>query len=193
MTLRIAVACCCLLAALCGQMLHAQEESPELKLAREAYEREIDFATRPIRDRYLLRLETLKRSLGARGDARGALSIQEEIDRVKNSSGSGPGEGVGRFAGVWRITYADGSRQIFTIRADGSATFGPDVPNSTPQHSGKVTLAGSEYLLEFDDHASTVKLNPLGERMAVEVFMPKTAYPGGIPVRGTGVRLEHKP
>ena len=69
------------LASACG-VSRGQDDPPDLAQARALYQKDVEFATRPIRDRYLSRLDSLKRSLGSRGDARGAVAGQEEIDRV---------------------------------------------------------------------------------------------------------------
>ena len=60
------------LAVLCHRTA-AEDENAELAQARTLFEKEVEFSTRPIRDRYLSRLESLKRSLGSRGDARGKI------------------------------------------------------------------------------------------------------------------------
>lgn len=52
----------------------------ELRNARAAYQQQIKALTDPVRLRYAQTLETLKRSLGARGDVQGALAIQREIE-----------------------------------------------------------------------------------------------------------------
>jgi len=183
---------CCLLLLVGAPLVPAEEESPELKAVRESYEREIDFATRPIRDRYLSRLETLKRSLGARGDARGALAIQEEIDRVKTAvPGSG---GVARFAGLWRVTYSNNTHTIFAINPDGSASQCSDQPKFPVTQNGKVTVVGKDVLLDFDDHYSMHRLNLSGDQLVIDLFTPRGAYPAGTPERITGVRIgERKP
>jgi hypothetical protein len=136
-------------------------------------------------------LETLKRSLGARGDARGALAIQEEIDRVRESGANS--EGVARFAGVWRIISPDHGPQIYTIKADGAMTWTEDPPVSAQKHPGKITIVGKDYLLEFDDHLSITRLSLAGDKLMLEVWVPKTTYPAAAPGRASGVRVERRP
>ena len=45
----------------------AQEDPADLIQARALYQRDVEFVSRPIRDRYVTKLETLKRTLGSRG------------------------------------------------------------------------------------------------------------------------------
>src|SRR5687768_17097425 len=83
-------------------LIGAEEEPNELAQARSLFQKEMEFITRPVRDRYLSKLETLKRTLGSRGDARGAVAVQDEIDRTRLAQGD---ISTVRFAGRWLITY----------------------------------------------------------------------------------------
>ena len=63
----------------------AAAESPdpqELAAARIRYQQEVAQAVTPIKQKYALTLEGLKKALGAKGDAAGALAVQQEIDRL---------------------------------------------------------------------------------------------------------------
>ena len=168
-------------------LLAADDDVPELKQAREIYEKEIDFTTRPIRSRYISKLETLKRSPGSRGDARAAIAVQEELDRVKGGSGDAPGPA--RFAGVWKADYENGVTRRYTIKADGTVHW-EDAPGLPAGMNGKITMKGSDAVLELDN---LERLTIQGDTLMIEYFNPKSSYPSGQPVmRGKGTRIPAK-
>lgn len=169
--------------------LAADEDVPELKQARELYEKEIDFTTRPIRNRYISKLETLKRSLGSRGDARGAIAVQEEIDRVK----SGDTAGLARFAGTWKVEYDNGATRRYTIKADGSVHW-EEEPNLPGGMNGKIAIKGSDFVLEMDKADRQLeRLSFHGDTLIIEHFDPKTSYPAGAPLtRAKATRMSGK-
>lgn len=167
-----------------------QEENPDLAQAQAQYRRDMEFATKPIRDRYLSRLDALKRQLGARGDARGAVAIQEEVDRIMSSI---PDESLAnaaaKLAGTWKITYSNGDQRTYAISSDGSASFlhfdPPGRLSGTTKK--KIFLKGGDVLVEFQEGAIE-RLKVSGGKLLVEHFNPKTLYPKGQPVaKGTGV------
>ncbi len=57
-------------------------EPAELTSARANYQKQIKTLTDPVNARYVSYLETLKKSLGAKGDLDGALAVQKEIDAL---------------------------------------------------------------------------------------------------------------
>lgn len=66
-------------------LFHAAGETPdpqELAAARVRYQQEVTQALTPIKQKYALTLEGLKKALGAKGDVAGALAVQQEIDRL---------------------------------------------------------------------------------------------------------------
>ena len=93
------------------------EEPEELTTIRASYQEKIARATKPIHSSYLKALESLKRKLGAKGDAEGALAIQKEIDRMSVRLIRG-GELVGRW--LWQggkgfsVTFTPDHRAITT-------------------------------------------------------------------------------
>lgn len=167
-----------------------QEENPELAQAQAQYRRDMEFATKPTRDRYLSRLDSLKRQLGSRGDARGAVAIQEEVDRIMASI---PDESLvtaaAKLAGTWKITYSTGELRTYAVSSDGSVSFLHFDP--TGRLSGttkkKLLLKGGDVLVEFQEGAIE-RLKVSGGKLLVEHFNPKTLYPKGQPAaKGTGV------
>jgi hypothetical protein len=164
------------------------DDPQELVQARSNYLKEIEFATRPIRDRYGSRLDVLKRTLGARGDARGAAAVQDEIDALK-SSGT-VGIEAPKLAGAWFVNYGtSGSRRI-TLKADGSALL-QEINGSpvVPARPGKLVVKGPDLLLEFDGDPVIERITASGGKLSVENFNPKASYPVGPPAaRGIAVK-----
>lgn len=62
--------------------LTVRAEPPELVSVRASYQKQIQAATAPIHAKYLEYLESLKKQLGGKGDAQGALAVQKEIDAI---------------------------------------------------------------------------------------------------------------
>ena len=175
-----------------SRTVFAQEETPELAQAEAQYRKDIEFATKPIRDRYLSRLDALKRQLGARGDARAAVAIQEEIDRVLASI---PDENIAaaaaKLAGTWKITYTNGDIRTYAFSADGTASFLSINPAGQVYGTFKKRLMfkNGEVLLEFQEGAIE-RLKLSGGRLQVEHFNPKTLYSKGTPsAKGIGSRV----
>lgn len=161
-----------------------QDEPAELSQTRALYQKDVEFATRPIRDRYLTRLESLKRSLGSRGDARAALVVQEEIDRVK-----GIGAGLERFAGLWRIKYSNGSTLTYSISPDGEMTLTEDNGKKVAPRTGKITVKGSDCVVE-NFEGTLERLSIAGDKLSIDYFSPKSTYPTGAPsTRATGFKV----
>jgi hypothetical protein len=171
-----------------GYSLPAEDGIEELAKTREAFEKEIAFATRPIRDRYLSRLESMKRSLGSRGDARAAAAVQDEIDRV-NAMNPEPA-GVVRFVGVWKIDYGKGNVRRYQISADGSVTWDENMGMPVkPPARAKLVLKGGDFLVEWGD-GILERLKISSKNLVVDHFNPKTLYPAGQPsARGVGVNV----
>jgi hypothetical protein len=57
-------------------------EPAELTSARANYQKQIKSLTEPVNTRYAVYLESLKKSLGAKGDLDGAIAVQKEIDSL---------------------------------------------------------------------------------------------------------------
>ncbi|WP_395751731.1 hypothetical protein [Prosthecobacter sp.] len=57
-------------------------EPAELTSARANYQKQIKSLTEPVSTRYAVYLESLKKSLGAKGDLDGAIAVQKEIDSL---------------------------------------------------------------------------------------------------------------
>lgn len=171
----------------------ADEEPPDLASARTTFEKDLDFATRPLRDRYLSKLDMLKRSLGSRGDARGAVAVQEEIERVRATILT-PRD-LAKFAGTWKITYANNATNIFVIRPNGSVRT--EDPGAAVQLDGRVQWKDSAFILEFDENKNRDAgkdrlwtLSLTGNTLDVAYFEPRTNFPRGpVTLRGKGVKL----
>ena len=165
-------------------ILSAQEEPADLTQARTIYQREVELATRPIRDRYLLKLESLKKMLGSRGDIRAALAVQEEFEKFANI-----GMTFERFAGVWKVAYNGGTLRTYSIAADGTFTFVEENGKRlTPPLVGKLRVRGADVTIEHEVD-SLERLSISGGKLTLEHFRPKATYPAGPPAnRGTGTK-----
>jgi hypothetical protein len=155
--------------------LLADEEPGELVQARAGYQRDVEFATRPIRDRYLGRLESLKRSLGSRGDAKGAIAVQAEIDRMKTAASDA--SGIAKFAGTWQVVYDNAGTRRYAITAEGAVTWSEDNGKPIAPKKAKITAKGTEFLLEFRDEPALERLSIANGNLIVEHFNPKASYP----------------
>lgn len=156
----------------------ADEVPDDLVKLRAAFDKDVDFATRPIRDRYVSRLEALKRSLGSRGDARGAAAVQDELDRIRVTSG-GP-TAFAKFAGTWKLSYSNGQTRRYTITSEGivkSVEF--DEKTSLPVGAvsvGKLVAKGNDVLADFNGSAIE-RLKLVEKNLSIEHFSPRTLYP----------------
>ena len=178
-----------LVLSMATRALRAEDEPPELAQARAMYQKDVEFATRPIRDRYLSKLDVLKRSLGARGDARGAAAVQDEIDRLKATiTGIAA---IARFVGFWALDYGSGSTRKYTIRSDGTLIMSEINGGSiVPPRTARITLRGSDLVIEFENDPSLERLSISGNKLIVEQFNPKTLYPKNPPnYRATGTKV----
>ena len=152
----------------------ADEVPDDLVKMRAAYDKDADFALRPIRDRYISRLEALKRSLGSRGDARGAAAVQDEIDRIRGASG-GAGS-FARFAGTWKIVYNHGATRNYVIGADGMLT-GTEADGKTPVASVKLLVKGEDVIMNGSG-GFVERFKMSDKTLVIEHWSSKALYPG---------------
>ena len=164
-----------------GETSRAQDDPAELGQARGVFQKEMEFATRPIRERYLSRLETLKRSLGGRGDARGAAAVQDEIDRLKASQATAQ-EALARLAGIWQVEYKLGSgyTRRYLIKPDGGMLWDEELGKPFGPRKGKVTVKGAEYRFEIDGGA-VERVWFSGGTLMLECFNTKASFEAGTP------------
>jgi len=152
----------------------ADEVPDELVKLRMTFDKDIDFATRPIRDRYVSRLEILKRSLGSRGDARGAAAVQDELDRIRITSG-GP-SAFAKFAGTWKLAYSDGQTRRYMITPDGVVT-GTNFDGKSPIPVNRLVVKGNDVLLDYTSGGVMERLKIADKNLLIEHFSPRTLYP----------------
>lgn len=157
----------------CHSVLAADEVPDELVKLCATFDKDIDFATCPIRDRYVSRLETLKRSLGSRGDARGAATVQDEVDRMRGMSG-GPGA-FNKFAGTWKLAYSNGQTRRYAITPDGAVT-GTNFDGKSSLPVGKLVVKGNDVLLDFSGGVME-RLKIADKNLMIEHFSPRSLYP----------------
>jgi hypothetical protein len=163
----------------------AEPEPEELVQMRLVYLKEIESVVRPIRERYLSRLDVLKRSLGSSGDARGAAAVQDEIDLV-TAGALDPAE-IAKFAGTWFLNYQPSGTRRYSIRSDG--TVREEEHNGTamnPPRQTRIFMKDGDFLIDFGDGAIE-RLSIKGSKLLSELFVPKDLYPKGtVHVRGIG-------
>jgi hypothetical protein len=168
--------------------LLADEEPGELVQARAGYQRDVEFATRPIRDRYLGRLESLKRSLGSRGEVKAALAVQLEIDRLKAAVSDAAG--VAKFAGVWQIIYDNAVVRRYVITGDGAVTWSEENGKPVGAKKARILAKGADFVLDFKDDLALERLSISGTNLVTEYFGPKASYPAMAPkFKGLGTLL----
>lgn len=161
----------------------AADEPAELSEARARYEKDVETATRPLRDRYVQALERIMKSLTLRGDLAGALMVQKEMEPFAL------GVGVARFAGDWVCTYSAGTVHHYRIEADGTFYW----TDRTPKKKLQATMRGNDYIVDFGEDNVIQRFTLAGSELKVEHFNPKTSFPKGPPaLRGVGKRAEHK-
>jgi hypothetical protein len=159
--------------------VRSADEPAELLAARARYERDVEQAMRPHKDRYLQALEQIKRSLTFKGDLTGALAVQQEIESVSG------GAGISKLAGEWVCRFANGAIHHYTIEADGTMYWTDPVPKKKL----KTTSKGRDLIVEFPDDNITERMTPNGNDLQVDHFSPKSSFPQGPPAtRGTAKR-----
>ena len=161
----------------------ADEVPDDLVKMLAAFDKDVDFATRPICERYVSRLEALKRPLGSRGDARGAAAVQDELDRTRGTSG-GAGA-LAKFVGTWKVVYNHGVTRNYVINGEGILS-GTEADGKTPVGTVKLMMKGDEVLMNgIGGFIERFKMS--GKTMMIEHWSSKTLYPG-IPPNFSGNR-----
>ena len=153
------------------------QEPAELLKARETYQRDVEFVTRPVSERYLRVLEQLKRSMGTRGDAHGMLAVQNEIDRID------PSAVIQRFAGKWNVVFSNGDKVTYTIDPAGNVTKSSADGTRVPAKKSRIIAKGPDFIVEWkaDERIERIKISPEG--LSIEHFNTAgpNGYPGGQP------------
>ena len=153
----------------------ADEVPDDLPTLDATFDRDIEFATRPIRDSYLSRLEALNRSIGSRGDVRAALAVQEEIDRVKELSAVT----MNGFSGRWTVRYDNNTVRKVTIDTNDVATMLEE--NDLPKNvKAKLAVKAGEGVIDWGD-GTVERLTLVSGKLMIDHFNPKTLYPNGPP------------
>jgi hypothetical protein len=154
----------------------SQDIPAELQQARAQHQKEVDFALRPMRERYINRLETLKRTLAGRGDRRSEVAVQDEIDlqsTIVNEAAI-----IAKHAGSW--TAPAGSNRRYAIKPDGTVQWIYD--NGTVYATGHMVRNGKEFAFVWDgntiDEMDRVTLTD--NSIVLEAFQPKANYPAGL-------------
>ena len=108
---------------------------PELNALKQRYQKDVESATKPIRERYLTDLKSLLRSTTQKGDFAGAIAVQNELSELSPKS-----EIARTLAGKWRFIWAGGTQDV-TFRENGTFTTSRDA-------RGKWVLQDDKLLLQ---------------------------------------------
>jgi len=153
------------------------QEPVELQQARQRFQTEVDFTLRPIRDRYVARLETLKRTLASKGDLRAAVEVQNEIDLVQAIANETAIRA--KLVGTWTGQFKDGVRR-FTFKADGTVEWG--YQGAANSANGRLLRDGKDFVINYEHHDETQRLSLADTGgMVMDIFTPRTTYPAGPP------------
>lgn len=112
----------------------------ELVQARTTYKNQIKASDEPITRKYLQQLDEMKKRLGGKGDAAGAMAVQKEIDSLKNDSKEDKTSEkklkISDFTGDYDVVASNGFRTVLTVNKDNTCT--------TPGTTGKTKIEGDE-------------------------------------------------
>ncbi|MDR3401316.1 MAG: hypothetical protein P4L99_02365 [Chthoniobacter sp.] len=86
--------------------------TPEMATLKKQYEKDLELATKPVRDRYISSLQALLRSATVRGDAANIVAIQAELATLTPAVSIGP-------VGFWYYANPSG-KGVRELRADGT-------------------------------------------------------------------------
>ena len=115
---------------------------PELLALKQRYEKDIEGATKTIRERYIADLQRILRSTTQKGDFGGAQAIQTELTGLSVTPA---------ISGKWRFTWAGGSSE-FGFKEDGTFTM-------KGGKTGKWSLETDKILVKYPDgHTDTLFL-----------------------------------
>lgn len=158
--------------------IFAQDAVPELQQAKAQFQKEVDFTLRPVRDRYLSRLQALKRTLATRGDVRAAVAVQDEIDLI--TAITNEAAIMAKFVGTW-VQQGGTEARRYTIRADGRVEWLTSETGAVFR-TGQLSRNGKDFLIIWEgfDHVDRITLVENGAFM--ESFAPKANYPNQAPL-----------
>ncbi len=151
----------------------AQEVPPELLQAKAQHQKEVEFALRPMRERYIARLETLKRTLTGRGDLRAAVAVQDEIDLLVATVNEAAI--MAKFVGTWVAPV--GANRRYTVKPDGTVQWMHDT--GAVSATGRLVRNGKDFTFVWDTVEEVDRVTLTESGMAMDCFQPKTAYPAG--------------
>jgi hypothetical protein len=165
------------LALMACSRAHSDEIPAELQQAKAQHQKEVDFALRPIRERYIARLETLKRTLAQKGDVRAAVAVQDEIDLL--SSQLNEPTIISKHAGTWVAPV--GQNRRYSIKPDGTVAWIFD--NAQVYAVGRLVRNGKDFTFVWDSVEEIDRVTLNDNSIVLESFQPKSNYPAG-PVLG---------
>lgn len=165
-------------------------DPPQLTSVRAAYRKQIESATAPITEKYVVYLEGLKKELGAKGDLEGALAVQRELDSIAGSSESVDAAEGGRIV-VWNQNNGGkgdrGTERInVTLLLDGREVWSKKSIKVEwdPVEQGKVEIPTPSVVADTLRVEVTRSVNDKGGLAEVEFFQSgrNVAQGGGVKV-----------
>ncbi len=156
----------------------ANEPPAELKQAQAQFQKEVDFALRPMRGRYVARLQTLKRTLISKGDLRGAVAVQDEIDLTVATANET--EIRAKLVGTWTGEFK-GERRSYVVKTDGTVDWLKH--DNGLLVTGQLQRRGKDFIFFWETIEEThrVSLTETGG-LEMDVFISKDAYANGSPI-----------
>lgn len=131
------------------------KEPIELMQARTAYQNQAKAVLDPIKQRYLVTLDTLKKQMGAKGDAEGAMAVQKEMETVKTTDNKAKKD---KFDIIGQWVYKDPawwSRQVVITKSGSKLVMTDDVHRTyeVKLSGNKIQIIGNgdNAALEYDD------------------------------------------
>jgi hypothetical protein len=152
---------------------HSEETPAELLQYKTQHQKEVDFALRPLRERYLSRLETLKRTFAQKGDVRAAVTVQDEIDL--QSAILNEAVIIAKHVGMWNGPA--GANRRYAIKADATVQWVYD--NGQVYTTGHMVRNGKDFTFVWDGADEICRLTFTDTGMILEAFAPKGSYPAG--------------
>lgn len=112
-------------------------DPPQLTSVRASYLKQIEAATTPITEKYVVYLENLKKELGAKGDLEGALAVQRELDSLAGLSNA--------------VNAAEGDRiVVWNQNNDGKGDRGTERINLSLLSDGREVWSKKAIKVEWD-------------------------------------------
>ncbi len=165
---QVMTAACIVAVAMTGG---AAGEDKELAALRTRYQAAVESATTPLRNKYLVELEEMKKRALERKDLDAAVKVDEEIKLIKPAPQPGQirsADDLSRYLAdstwSWGRSESDAVSRL-TFRRDGTCVINKDAPVSWSVVDEKTVKMGDSSMLKFNaNHQRFTADTPLGKR-----------------------------